>query len=287
MKKLLSILLFVFALIILAMFMNKTYPSLFEPYVKNTPEIDINTPSNSPSLTPSVSPESSEKEQITPAPDISALPITPSPTKAPSPNLIEEAGYTGDSKQIITVTSKVFNTTYATLDAYEMINDRWANVYDNIPARIGYNGFSPDKVEGDKKSPAGIFSIGFMLGRADNPGVKFEYRKLDGDEYWVDDPDSLFYNTWQEGASNGRWKSSESLYNIWGYKYAAVINYNMPDIVPGKGSAIFLHVSSEKPTIGCTTIPEDDLLKILRWLDPEKKPVIVQGTKEYIVEMLK
>ena len=120
-----------------------------------------------------------------------------------------------------------------------------------------------------------------MFGTAENPGVKFEYRKTNGNQYWVDDPYSALYNTWQTGPSNGRWNSAENLY-IPAYKYAAVINFNTKERISKKGSAMFLHVSNNSYTAGCTAISEANLLKILRWLDPGKNPVIIQGTKSQV-----
>jgi L,D-peptidoglycan transpeptidase YkuD (ErfK/YbiS/YcfS/YnhG family) len=52
--------------------------------------------------------------------------------------------------------------------------------------------------------------------------------------------------------------------------------------VPGRGSGIFLHVSRGNPTVGCVSLPEGQLLTILRWLRPAKSPLIVIGTRKTI-----
>jgi L,D-peptidoglycan transpeptidase YkuD (ErfK/YbiS/YcfS/YnhG family) len=44
--------------------------------------------------------------------------------------------------------------------------------------------------------------------------------------------------------------------------------------VRGRGSAIFLHVSTGHPTAGCISLPEAELIHVLRWLRPAAKPLI-------------
>ena len=61
------------------------------------------------------------------------------------------------------------------------------------------------------------------------------------------------------------------------YKYAVVIEYNTDPVVPGLGSAIFMHVwrGAGQPTAGCVAMAEADLLRFLRWLDIRRNPVII------------
>ena len=63
------------------------------------------------------------------------------------------------------------------------------------------------------------------------------------------------------------------------YNYGAVIAYNTAR-TPGLGSAIFLHVSHGSSTAGCVALPTDQLLALLRWLDPGRAPVIAIGTDD-------
>jgi len=191
----------------------------------------------------------------------------------------------GNSEQVIIVSVPSANSYKATLNAYEKINGNWQVVFSNIPAVVGRNGVNKQK-EGDGKSPTGIFSFGTAFGTEKKPaGVKMPYRQTTDYDYWIDDVNSPDYNTWvtYEGNPKERWNSFEKL-KISAYKYAVVINYNVTNIQPGKGSAIFLHVwqGQNKPTSGCTAISEANMLKILKWLDPNKKPIIIQGTQSWI-----
>jgi L,D-peptidoglycan transpeptidase YkuD (ErfK/YbiS/YcfS/YnhG family) len=191
----------------------------------------------------------------------------------------------GDARQIVLVTTDSWRNIHATLTAYEKTNDTWQPVIGPVKAVVGRSGFSRDKREGDGTSPAGVFRIGPFFGNAPQPeDFKFPYRQITENDCWVDDPDSPFYNTWQTGPADGRWNSAEELKRVGDlYKYVALIHYNIPP-VPGKGSAVFFHLWRDEntPTVGCTALAEADVLSVLRWLDPEKKPVILQGPEEFI-----
>lgn len=162
------------------------------------------------------------------------------------------------------------------LYCYEKGSDGiWKLSFGPVTANVGRNGVSSNKVEGDGKTPLGLYDFGFAFGNASKPDTSMTYRKVTSDSYWVDDPQSRFYNTWVEGTSQKDWDSAEHLSEMkTAYEYAVVIEYNMNPITPGKGSAIFLHCGS-KPTAGCVAISRDNLLKVLKWLIPSAKPQIL------------
>ena len=120
-----------------------------------------------------------------------------------------------------------------------------------------------------------------MFGTGTDPGVHFTYRQATAGDVWVDDSASALYNTWQHDPPDGRWTSAEPLDQPRAYHHAAVIGYNT-DRVPGKGSAIFMHVSLGRATAGCVSVSEAVLLSLLRWLDPARRPVIVMGPASYV-----
>jgi L,D-peptidoglycan transpeptidase YkuD (ErfK/YbiS/YcfS/YnhG family) len=105
------------------------------------------------------------------------------------------------------------------------------------------------------------------------------YRQATDDDFWVDDVDSEDYNKWVKGKPNAAsWEKMKRDDDQ--YKYGVVIEYNMHPIVKGKGSAIFLHVwKGGESTLGCVSMSEEMILKILAWLDPAKKPLIIMGTE--------
>ncbi|MEK5521892.1 MULTISPECIES: SH3 domain-containing protein [Heyndrickxia] len=199
-------------------------------------------------------------------------------TKKPAApkNLAAGLKTVGSNKQLILVTSNGYNTSSAEIRTFEKNSKgKWIPVL-TTTGHIGKYGFTPASKmsEGGKKSPIGKYTIGTAFGRYSNPGTKLPYRKITSDDVWVDDSKSKLYNTWQSRKkTKGQWKSAENM-NISAYNYGFVINYNTKRI-PYKGSAIFFHIGSSY-TLGCTDTSQTNVVKILKWLDPKKKPVIIQ-----------
>lgn len=62
------------------------------------------------------------------------------------------------------------------------------------------------------------------------------------------------------------------------YEWGVVVNYNTP-AKANQGSCIFLHVGGgpdAKGTAGCTAMSQPELRTMMLWLDPAKKPALVQ-----------
>lgn len=180
------------------------------------------------------------------------------------------------SSQILTVVSK--GDSYGELVFWE--KDSYGNwiLVDKVSARLGQNGMkhASQVYEMDKCTPTGIYSLTEAFGINADPGSGVRYRQLDGSEYWVDDGNSEFYNTMQFGGHNGRWTSAERLIDFPGYyNYSLVIDYNRWPVVPGKSSAIFIHCDLGSYTYGCVAIPQQNLVSIIKKLDPEKNPVVI------------
>lgn len=194
---------------------------------------------------------------------------------------MEQLASVGNARQVVVVTAANWTTDVATLQTFEKSATGWRAVFPPMPAHIGRAGFSADKHEGDLKTPAGRYGFGTMFGQRANPGVKFPYRQADSQSVWVDDVASPYYNTWQENAAlSGEHLAAPGYATA--YAYAVAIAYNTAPIVPGKGSAIFLHVSTGGGTAGCVSIGQSNLLQVLRWLDPAKNPAIVMGPTSVI-----
>lgn len=183
-----------------------------------------------------------------------------------------------DAQQVISVVSRGYGTTSATLRAFRRTSTGWHRVFGPWTARIGRNGFAPPrrKREGDGRTPTGSFRFQFMFGISANPGVLFRYRRALTTSWWDDDPLSRYYNQWVDSRYRSPGRSPESMHQTPAYDYGAVIAYNTAR-TPGLGSAIFLHVSHIGPTAGCVSIPRSRLLQILRWLRPAAAPRIIMG----------
>ena len=198
-------------------------------------------------------------------------------------NLASSVTTPASAQQLITVEAKVARTTYASLRTWRRVRGCWVAVAGPYSARLGRNGLSGNRREGDGTTPTGTFPIGpTMYGNEANPGVRFAYRRLRCGDWWDEDPSSPTYNTFQHvrcgtkppfgGASEGMWEQPRP------YPFLAVIEYNTHPVVPGRGSGMFLHAQTGGPTIGCVSLRKDQLRAVLRWLRPAAKPVIAIGT---------
>ena len=201
-------------------------------------------------------------------------------------------------RQLLVVTAADWNAVSAEMRCFERQDGRsaWIEVLAVPKAVLGRNGLAcgiglhgpsvtdgPVKREGDGKAPAGAFSLVEAFGFAspqDAKLSKFPYRQLTDEIEGIDDPASRHYNRLVDARSVGTkdWQSSELLRRSGDvYRWGAVVGHNWKQ-VPGAGSCIFLHIweGADVATSGCTAMPEEKMLRVLRWLDRNKNPILVQ-----------
>lgn len=125
-----------------------------------------------------------------------------------------------------------------------------------------------------------------MYGTASNPGVHYPYHQLVCGDWWDETTSSPEYNTFQHvpcGEAPPFGGDSEALWTeTVAYPSFAVVRYNTGPVVPGAGSAIFIHADIGSPTDGCVSLPLDELDDLLRWLDPASSPLVVMGPSSEI-----
>ena len=139
---------------------------------------------------------------------------------------------------------------------------------------VGRGGIRADKREGDGATPAGAWALREVLYRADRiaaPVTRLPLRALRPDDGWCDAPNDIAYNrrvTLPYPASAEALWRRDRVYDI-----IVVAGYNDAPVVPGKGSAIFLHLARRgyQPTAGCVAFARGDLLKILAVVDPRSR----------------
>ncbi len=160
----------------------------------------------------------------------------------------------------------------ATVQAWERQPAGWVPALASFPAVIGRQGLAAPggKREGDGKSPAGLFPLGFAFGYAPAAPTRWPYRPSAPDDVWVDDPAAPDYNTLtKKGNTAARsfefLKRPDDL-----YKFGLVVEYNTRPVVKGHGSAIFIHLwnGPRSGTAGCVAFAEASMLSLLGWLDP-------------------
>ena len=142
---------------------------------------------------------------------------------------------------------------------------------------LGKNGIAKRKKEGDKKTPAGLFSLGKVYYRKDKiRNLKTNLKKIviKKKMAWCDDPNNKFYNklTFTNDKSKEKLYRKDNLYNI-----IVVINYNIKPIIKNKGSAIFIHLARKNysGTMGCIGLKKKDLLDILKTVTKRTKIKII------------
>ncbi|WP_372670991.1 L,D-transpeptidase family protein [Amycolatopsis kentuckyensis] len=181
-----------------------------------------------------------------------------------------------EPQQRITVQADSAGATTAVLTAWQRTGGEWAKAYGPVPAHVGRNGVGTAS-ESTSHTPAGVWPLTEAFGT--RPArTRLPYREVTTSDWWVSDVDSPYYNT-HFSCAPGTCPFDEAAGENLGaagavYARAVVIDYNRTPVVPGAGSAFFLHVTDGKPTAGCVAIAAQDLEAILRWLDPAQHPVI-------------
>ena len=182
--------------------------------------------------------------------------------------------------QLLVVYNKKPENFRAVFVALEKKDNKWVIKQIPITAGIGTNGFAPplQKLEGDGKSPTGIFKLGKLFSYEKQTNTLLENQQTTMVDKWIDDVNSPDYNKHISGPTEA--KSYENLLlNSDVYKYCMVIEYNTNPVIKGKGSAIFFHLCLNKNcfTSGCVAIKEEYMKLMVNWLDPKQNPTIIMG----------
>jgi len=136
------------------------------------------------------------------------------------------------------------------------------------PCALGMSGVKapPFKNEGDGASPVGVWPLRSVLYRPDRvrePDTGLPIAPISPDDGWCDAPDDPAYNRQIKlpypVSAEALWRDDEV------YDLVVVLGYNDRPVVPGAGSAIFLHVAQPDffPTQGCVAMDRYDLVELL------------------------
>lgn len=142
---------------------------------------------------------------------------------------------------------------------------------------IGKNGISSKKIEGDKKTPKGLFSLGNLYYRADRldkPKTRIKTTKINKNMGWCDDiTEPKFYNKLIK--INNKIKCEKLYREDKKYDLFILIKYNYLKPKIPMGSCIFLHLTNyHKPTAGCISLKEKDFLVMLKLINSKTKILI-------------
>jgi L,D-peptidoglycan transpeptidase YkuD (ErfK/YbiS/YcfS/YnhG family) len=144
-------------------------------------------------------------------------------------------------------------------------------------AAIGPPGIGVKTGEGDGITPVGRFPVREIFYRADRiakPHTALPLRATRQDDGWCDDPADPNYNRLVKlpypASAEQMWRD-DHLYDL-----VVVLGYNDDPVVPGKGSAIFLHLARPdySHTHGCVALAYADALAAVEQLRPGDQVVI-------------
>ena len=205
------------------------------------------------------------------------------------------------SQQLAVVITPSWTSTVGTMTRFERATptSAWTRVESPIPLVVGRTGIAwgvgydeasaegPHKHEGDGKAPAGIFLLDTAFGFAPHDSMRdvlLPYVQLLSATDCVDDTTSAHYNTAVDRAVVSRvdWNSAEHMRQVPQYEIGVIVGYNASPPAKGRGSCIFLHIwaGPDSHTAGCTAFDEAKLREVMLWLDPQKRPLLVQLTAD-------
>ena len=143
-----------------------------------------------------------------------------------------------------------------------------------IKCAIGKRGITHKKLEGDNKTPVGVFKFSSIFYRKDRiKKIKSSLKKnvIKKNMGWCDDSNSKFYNKLIRFPFKFRAEKLWLKNNV--YDILLIINYNTRPVVKKKGSAIFLHIAKKNypPTKGCVAVSIKDMNLLLSKIKTKTK----------------
>jgi L,D-peptidoglycan transpeptidase YkuD (ErfK/YbiS/YcfS/YnhG family) len=169
---------------------------------------------------------------------------------------------------------------------------KWTQQGASIPVLFGKNGLAWGtgiagqnesglrKKERDGRAPAGVFRIGkiYTEDSALPSGASFPFRQITKADAWIDDPAHPDYNKHvviPDPENPPAWFEKQKMrHGDFAYRWLVEVRHNSDPPVAGDGSAIFFHIrrGATRPTAGCTTMAEEDLVRVIRWLKADRRP---------------
>ena len=143
------------------------------------------------------------------------------------------------------------------------------------PCTIGKSGVTRKKAEGDGATPSGVHKIVGMLYRPDRMSPPTPWaRPIGSRDLWSDDITASEYNHMVQAPyapSHEVLRRADPLYDL-----VILTDWNWPDAVPGRGSAIFIHQwrRAGYPTEGCVAFRRDHLHQIAKGISLKSRLIV-------------
>ena len=203
------------------------------------------------------------------------------------------AGVPDDCTQLLVATAPDWNSTTGELRMFErQRGGKWVAKGGAIPVLFGKSGLAWGtglagqnesgirKKERDGRAPAGVFRIGkiYTYDSQLPAGAEFPFHRVTTADAWVDDPTHPDYNRHvriPDPNNPPAWFEKQKMrHGDFAYRWLIEVRHNSDPPVAGDGSAIFFHIrrGETRPTAGCTTMAESDLVRVMKWLRANRKP---------------
>ena len=209
-------------------------------------------------------------------------------------------GLGSDAKQMIVCIAPTTGSFAGTLQLFSRdATGQWKADDGSWPVLFGMRGLAwgrglnppqsgPQKVSDDHRNPAGLFKLGFALGYASHlpSGAHgWPYHQVTDRDAWIDDPTLPGYNhlyTLAPGEALPSWWNKQKMHlGDHAYKWMVLIEHNYDNPVPKGGTEIFFHIrrGEHYRTAGCTTMAEDDLVRLIKWLRPGSNAMLAEMSR--------
>ncbi len=196
-------------------------------------------------------------------------------------------------RQLIVGVASDWNSKQGVIQGFERdASGAWQPTLGPFPVMFGKNGLAwgrgihgnaeggLHKEEHDGRAPAGLFNIGtiYTYDPALPEGSKYPFHQVTDADAWVDDPSLPNYNqhvTIPDPQHPPEWFDKMKMrHGDFAYRWLVEIRHNSAPVEPGAGSAIFFHIRRgiSRPTSGCTSMAEANLIKLIRWLRIDEHP---------------
>ena len=196
--------------------------------------------------------------------------------------------------QLIVGVAPTWDSMKGQLQRFDRTPDGWHAASSPVPVLFGKLGLAwgrglinaqgggPIKVEHDHRAPAGVFRIGTIYTYDESlpQGANYPFHTVGPGDAWVDDLRNGHYNqlVTVDTQNPPPWFEKQKMrHGDFAYRWLVEIRHNADPPVPGFGSAIFFHIrrGPARPSAGCTTMAEDSLVDLIRWLRANANPEYV------------
>lgn len=208
-------------------------------------------------------------------------------------NSVGAAGVPADCTQLIVAVAPGWDARQGRMQLLERSRgSSWKPVSESVPVLFGKHGLAWGsglagqdeaglrKQERDGRAPAGVFRIGkiYTYDAHLPKGADYPFHQVTTADAWIDDVNHPDYNRFvriEDPANPPPWFEKQKMrHNDFAYRWLVEVRHNSDPPVRGHGSAIFFHIRRgvTRPSAGCTTMAESDLVHMIRWLRQDRQP---------------